>query len=138
MTDRLDQIEGILQQTVSIQQSNSRAIAALSNQVTEMGQRLEASLESFSVTVNEALAAQDQRQIETSRQIQSLVDNQQGTNQQIQILVDNQQETSRQIQVLVDEGRANAAEHEAFREQFQQLLGQIVTALNSIWQRLAG
>jgi hypothetical protein len=97
MTNRLDRIEAILEQTVSIQQSNSRAISALSNQIAEMGQKLEASLENFTTTVNEALAAQDQRQTETSRQIQALIDNQQ----------------------------VNQREHTAFVQSFQAILAEI-------------
>ncbi|NEZ68406.1 hypothetical protein D0962_37790 [Leptolyngbyaceae cyanobacterium CCMR0082] len=56
-------------------------------------------------------------------------------------------ELDRQLQILIDEGKADRAEaqrhstenereHQAFREQFQQLLSQLVSRINEIWEKL--
>jgi len=56
-------------------------------------------------------------------------------------------ETNAMLQSFIDDGKADRAEsqrqraqnereHQAFREQFQQLLGQLVARINEIWQRL--
>ena len=58
-----------------------------------------------------------------------------------------QAKTETLLQTLIDDGKADRAEaqrqrtenereHQAFREQFQQLLGQLVARFNEIWERL--
>jgi hypothetical protein len=94
--------------------SNAKAIQALSNEALESQRRIEANFENLFSVVQQVSQDIEAKQTETSRQIQALVD---------------EARADRQV---------NTTEHQAFREQFQQLLSQIVAALNSIWQRLAG
>ena len=49
-------------------------------------------------------------------------------------------ETNRMLQSFIDEGKADRAESQrqrtAFTEAFQQLLSQLVSRLNQIWERI--
>lgn len=49
-------------------------------------------------------------------------------------------ELDRQLQILIDEGKSDRAESQrqrtAFTEAFQQLLSQLVSRLNQIWERI--
>ena len=123
MSERLDRIEGLLEQLVISQQqtqqqisSTNRSVEALGSYTNAMGERLEASMENFTQTVNEALTAQDTRQ----------------------------RTTDQQIQALIDESRENNRQHNEFRnriealtESLQTLLTQVMGRVNDIWERMA-
>lgn len=123
MSERLDRIEGLLEQLFISQQqtqqqlsSTNRAVEALGTYTSTMGERLETNMENFTQTVNEALAAQDTRQ----------------------------RTTDQQIQALIDESRENNRQHNEFRnriealtESLQTLLAQVMSRVNDIWERMA-
>lgn len=138
MSDRLDRLEVIVA-------SNSRAIAALAEQVSAMGQRLESSVENLTETLNQGMRAQGQR-LEAS--IENLAE---AVNQGMVAQDQRQAETDRQLQVLIEESRdsrarltANAQEHADFRqelkavtESIQALLASFTSEIRAIWQRLS-
>jgi chromosome segregation ATPase len=138
MSNRLDQLELIVA-------SNSRAIAALANQVSEMGQSLETSIENLTEAINQGMKTQGQR-LETN--IENLTE---AVNQGMVAQDQRQAETDRQLQILIEESRdsrarltKNAEEHADFRqelkavtESIQALLSSFTNEIRAIWQQLS-
>lgn len=102
--------------------SNARAIAALG--------------EKFDTAITQTLHSIN----EENQLISELRVSQEESNVQMATVSRAIAENNEQIEVLISEGRAdrlaNTTEHQAFRELFQQLLSQLVTRINQIWDRL--
>ncbi|MEM9090321.1 MAG: hypothetical protein AAGC93_16420 [Cyanobacteria bacterium P01_F01_bin.53] len=171
MSERLDRIENLLVQLVETQQrtqqqidSTNRAVEAFGTYTNAMGERLEASMENFTQTVNEAIAAQDERQRTTDQQIQALIDESrenarqhaefrdtndlQAAQEELTVMVTQVTGATalnnQQIEVLIAESQENTRQHAEFRERIealteslQTLLGQVMSRVNDIWERMA-